>query len=234
MSSRATTPEDLLSAAACVVDPFDTASEIRYNLGLNLSERLIRRRLEEAGLYSRISTQKPFLSARQPATPLVRRATSHLVGGRLQHSGVQRREHLLHTLGSATPSFAAYELSGWADLSYTGVAQIRTPNIDALAWNGVRLSRLYHQNLCTPSRAAIMTGRYPIHTGMQHLVILYGEPRGLPLNLKLLPEWLNELGYTSHMLGKSGLLPYVTPHYPIGGLHSMTPRDGPAALEKTA
>lgn len=91
---------------------------------------------------------------------------------------------------------------GWADLSYTGVAQIRTPNIDALAWNGVRLSRLYHQNLCTPSRAAIMTGRYPIHTGMQHLVILYGEPRGLPLNLKLLPEWLNELGYTSHMLGK--------------------------------
>lgn len=91
---------------------------------------------------------------------------------------------------------------GWADLSYNGNPQIRTPNIDALAWNGVRLTRLYHQPLCTPSRAAIMTGRYPIHTGMQHFVIKAAEPRGLPLNLKLLPEWLNDLGYSSYMVGK--------------------------------
>ncbi|XP_075535035.1 arylsulfatase B-like [Dermacentor variabilis] len=91
---------------------------------------------------------------------------------------------------------------GWADVSYNGNPQIRTPNIDALAWNGVRLTRLYHQHLCTPSRAAIMTGLYPIHTGMQHFVIKMSEPRGLPLNLKLLPEWLNDLGYTSYMLGK--------------------------------
>nr|XP_037284936.1 arylsulfatase B-like [Rhipicephalus microplus] len=91
---------------------------------------------------------------------------------------------------------------GWADLSYNGNPQIRTPNIDALAWNGVRLTRLYHQPLCTPSRSAIMTGRYPIHTGMQHFVIMMSEPRGLPLNLKILPEWLNDLGYASYILGK--------------------------------
>ncbi|XP_077513639.1 arylsulfatase B-like isoform X2 [Amblyomma americanum] len=91
---------------------------------------------------------------------------------------------------------------GWGDISYNGNPQIRTPNIDALAWNGVRLTRLYHQPLCTPTRAAIMTGRYPIHTGMQHFVILMSEARGLPLDLKILPEWLNDLGYTSYIMGK--------------------------------
>ncbi|XP_075535413.1 arylsulfatase B-like isoform X2 [Dermacentor variabilis] len=91
---------------------------------------------------------------------------------------------------------------GWNDVSYHGSHQIRTPNIDALAWNGVRFDRLYYQPLCSPSRAALMTGRYPIHTGMQHHVIRQHEPRGLPLHLKLLPEWLNGLGYSSYMVGK--------------------------------
>ncbi|KAH7967077.1 hypothetical protein HPB49_022235 [Dermacentor silvarum] len=63
-SSRATTPEEnLLIVAACVADSFQTAREIRDNLRLNVSERLIKRRLEEAGLYSPISAQKPLLSA---------------------------------------------------------------------------------------------------------------------------------------------------------------------------
>ncbi|XP_049517373.1 arylsulfatase I-like isoform X4 [Dermacentor silvarum] len=113
--------------------------------------------------------------------------------GRMQASSRTRPPHIVFILADDL---------GWADLSYNGNPQIRTPNIDALAWNGVRLTRLYHQPLCTPSRTAIMTGRYPIHTGMQHFVIKMSEPRGLPLNLKLLPEWLNDLGYTSYMLGK--------------------------------
>ncbi|KAM7305579.1 putative arylsulfatase B precursor [Ixodes scapularis] len=91
---------------------------------------------------------------------------------------------------------------GWNDVSYNGCPQIRTPNIDALAWNGIRLQRYYTQHMCTPSRAALMTGRYPIHTGMQHFVILQMEPRGLPLKFKLLPQWLGDLGYVSQMLGK--------------------------------
>ncbi|XP_064458135.1 arylsulfatase B-like isoform X1 [Ornithodoros turicata] len=91
---------------------------------------------------------------------------------------------------------------GWNDVSYHGCPQIPTGNIDAMAWNGLRLTQYYTQTICSPSRAALMTGRYPIRTGMQHFVLDNREERGLPLDQKLLPEWLAELGYTNYLVGK--------------------------------
>ncbi|XP_065308546.1 arylsulfatase B-like [Dermacentor albipictus] len=91
---------------------------------------------------------------------------------------------------------------GWADVSFHGSGQIPTPNMDAMAADGVVLNNYYVQPVCTPSRAALMTGLYPIHTGMQSLVIQVGEAWGLPLGFKLMPQHFKDLGYATHMVGK--------------------------------
>lgn len=50
-------------------------------------------------------------------------------------------------------------------MSFHGSSQIPTPNLDGLANSGIILNNYYVQPICTPTRSAIMTGRYPIHTG---------------------------------------------------------------------
>ena len=59
---------------------------------------------------------------------------------------------------------------GWKDFGFRG-SDIKTPNIDALASGGARFDQFYAQPMCTPSRAALMTGRYPHRYGLQTLVI---------------------------------------------------------------
>ena len=83
---------------------------------------------------------------------------------------------------------------GWNDIGYHG-SEIKTPNLDELAAEGVKLENYYVQPICTPSRSQLLSGRYQIHTGLQHSVIWPAQPNGLPLEIPTLADKLKEVGY---------------------------------------
>ncbi len=90
---------------------------------------------------------------------------------------------------------------GWKDVGFHG-SEIKTPTLDKLAQGGVRLEQFYSQPMCTPSRAALMTGRYPHRYGLQTLVIPSAGTYGLPTDEWLLPQALKEAGYRTAIVGK--------------------------------
>mmetsp|Transcript_15332 Transcript_15332/g.40515 ORF Transcript_15332/g.40515 Transcript_15332/m.40515 type:complete len:214 (-) Transcript_15332:1660-2301(-) len=78
-----------------------------------------------------------------------------------------------------------------------------SPSIDALAQSGVVLSSFYVQSACTPTRAALLTGLYPMRTGMQDFVIKQTAPNALPSSFTLLPQYLKQVGQRSSKLATS-------------------------------
>lgn len=90
-----------------------------------------------------------------------------------------------------------------------------TPGIKAVWEDGIWLSTYYGQHICTPSRAALLTGKYPIHTGMNHGFISGNDPWGLPLKYKTMPQYLKLAGYKTHMLGKWHLGHFAVPQTPL-------------------
>lgn len=90
---------------------------------------------------------------------------------------------------------------GWKDVGFHG-SDIKTPNIDRLAAGGARLEQFYVQPMCTPTRAALMTGRYPFRYGLQTIVIPSKGTYGLATDEWLLPQALKEAGYQTMMVGK--------------------------------
>lgn len=90
---------------------------------------------------------------------------------------------------------------GWKDVGYHG-SDIKTPNIDKLAETGVRLEEYYVQPMCTPTRAALMTGRYPFRYGLQTAVIPSAGRYGLATDEFILPQVMKDAGYKTAIVGK--------------------------------
>jgi arylsulfatase A-like enzyme len=90
---------------------------------------------------------------------------------------------------------------GWTDVGWHG-GEIKTPNLDRLAMQGARLEQFYVLPVCSPTRAALMTGRYPIRHGLQLSVVRPWAQYGLPLDERTLPQALKEAGYRTAITGK--------------------------------
>ncbi|NVD39049.1 arylsulfatase [Ensifer sp. HO-A22] len=90
---------------------------------------------------------------------------------------------------------------GWADVGFHG-SDIQTPNLDKLAETGARFEEFYTQPMCTPTRAAFLTGRYPLRYGLQTGVIPSPGSYGLALDEVLLPEVMKDAGYKTALVGK--------------------------------
>ncbi len=91
---------------------------------------------------------------------------------------------------------------GWRDVGYHG-AEFPTPNIDRLASEGVELDRFYVTPICSPTRAGLLTGRYPIRFGLQRITVKRWGTRAIPESETLIPQELAKLGYSTRaMVGK--------------------------------
>jgi len=94
---------------------------------------------------------------------------------------------------------------GYGDLGVFGHPTIKTPNLDQLASEGVKLTQFYvAASICTPSRAALMTGRLPIRNGMcgGRGVFFPDTEGGLPQEEITIAEVLKEQGYATACIGK--------------------------------
>jgi arylsulfatase A-like enzyme len=92
---------------------------------------------------------------------------------------------------------------GYNDLGCFGGTHVKTPIIDKMASEGAKLTSFYvAAPLCTPSRAALMTGSYPKRVGMAKGVLLAADSKGLNPNEITIAELLKSVGYNTGMFGK--------------------------------
>ncbi len=140
---------------------------------------------------------------------------------------------------------------GYGDLGCYGHPTIRTPNLDRMAAEGLRLTQFYSAaEVCTPSRAALMTGRYPVRSGMAHnqfRVLRSVSTGGLPQSELTMAEALKSSGYRTGIIGKWHLGVWANDrpeHHPLnhgfdfhfGLMHSndMNPSDKPKPKKANA
>lgn len=113
----------------------------------------------------------------------------------------------LLTFGSSRPNFVVILADdlGYGDLGCYGSPTIRTPNLDRMAVEGLRFTDFYvAAEVCTPSRAALLTGRYPIRSGMygSRRVLFPDSKGGIPPSEITIARALKQAGYATAHIGK--------------------------------
>ncbi len=102
---------------------------------------------------------------------------------------------------------------GWNDASFHG-GDIPTPSIDRLAAEGVELDRFYTNPKCTPTRAALLTGRDPLELGLTYATVYPWSPFGVAVSEHFMGESFGSQGYDTAAIGKWHLGHTVPAHHP--------------------
>ena len=106
---------------------------------------------------------------------------------------------------------------GYSDIGCYG-GEIKTPNLDKLASNGLRFTQFYNTSRCCPTRASILTGLYPHQAGIGHMTDAEHELEAykgdLNNNAVTIAEVLKHNGYSTYMAGKWHVTPYTKPEGP--------------------
>jgi arylsulfatase A-like enzyme len=105
---------------------------------------------------------------------------------------------------------------GYGDLSCMGAPDFRTPHLDRLAAEGARFTDWYSNcPVCSPSRASLLTGRYPGNAGVRSILAGHRTATGLPQSVPTLATALKSLGYQTYMAGKwhLGVAEASRPHH---------------------
>jgi arylsulfatase A-like enzyme len=100
---------------------------------------------------------------------------------------------------------------GWRDVGFHG-GEAKTPNLDRLAAGGASLNAFYVQPYSSQTRAALLTGRYPMRYGLQSLSITRASKYGLPSDERTLAQQLKDAGYRTAFVGE-WLLGHAKPDY---------------------
>ena len=115
------------------------------------------------------------------------------------------------------PNFIVFltDDQGYGDLSCMGCPEFRTPRLDHMARDGVRFTEWYSNSpVCSPSRAALLSGRYPGNAGVRSILAGHRTATGLPPSTPTLATELKKLDYRTYMTGKwhLGLKEESRPH----------------------
>ncbi|MCU0916864.1 MAG: sulfatase [Planctomycetes bacterium] len=122
----------------------------------------------------------------------------------------------LHPAGAGTPGgrrpniiFILGDDLGWAELGCYGNTFNETPNLDQLARDGMRFTQAYAAApVCSPYRAALMTGQYPVRTGITDY-LRPNDTKHLSTDYRTLPKMLKSAGYVTGLVGKWHLTGYA-------------------------